>query len=97
VRRRAIVSLIVTEAMMLGGVGAAVGALLGAALVRVVAAIGIPITAPGTHTADLIRPVIGAEFILQAAIAAVCCAAIAALYPAYRAARLSPVAALGAL
>lgn len=97
VKRRSIIVLVVLEASLLGVVGAALGAGFGVALVQVSHVIGFPLTAPGTVTADYIRPVIGAAYVSSATLAAILCASIAALYPAYRASRLSPVAALGAL
>ncbi len=93
-RRRQVMQMFVLEATLLGGLGASVGALLGALLVFVLGAVGIRLTTPGASLPQLIVPVVGPGFLVSMVLLGAAGAALAALYPAWRASRLSPAAAL---
>ena len=55
---------------------------------------GIPLPAPGATVPSIIRPFVTTRFILTAAIGTPLGAALATLWPAWRASRLRPVEAL---
>ena len=96
VRRKRIMVLFLWEAVMLGAIGAVIGALLGYALVLIFGVRGIQFQ-PATYSKPLfIRPYIGPEFLLLVVGIAIVAAVLAALYPARRASRLEPATALRA-
>ncbi len=96
-RRRGILRLIVGEAALLGGLGAIFGGALGMVVVYALGKVGLPMRPTGATIPDVVRPVVSVGFVLQAVVVAIVGAAVAALYPAYRASRMTPVQALSAL
>ena len=97
VRRRSILGLVVSEAAILGGLGAILGGALGVCAVLLAAKVGLSIKPPGATLPDIVRPFVSLAFVARAVIGAMIGAAIAAVYPAYRASRMTPIEALGAL
>jgi putative ABC transport system permease protein len=93
-RRRSIVSLFLMEGAVLGLIGGIGGALVGWALVLWLHDKGIHLAAPGASVESVIRPVIPLAYLFRAVCMATIGAALAALWPAYRASRLRPVEAL---
>lgn len=93
-KRRQIVALFIAEGVVLGLVGGALGALLGFAWVTYMHAKGFSIPAPGANVPSLLRPEVEVSFVLRAIVQATAGAAIASLWPAFRASRLRPVEAL---
>jgi putative ABC transport system permease protein len=86
--------LFLLEGMVLGAVGGALGVLLGAAAVKVMARAGIPLPAPGATVPSILHPTVEAAYLLRAMMMATCGAALATLWPAQRASKLRPVEAL---
>jgi putative ABC transport system permease protein len=94
-RRRQIVQLFLFEAAALGGLGGVVGAVLGVAIVHLSGRTGIPLTM--FDRVVQLRPEVHPGFVALAAIGAALAALVAALWPAWRAARLDPSTALSAV
>jgi len=94
VRRRSILLLIMCEAGILGALGAAAGASAGTGLVLFLGVTGIRILRPGARVPQIIRPELGARFVLFTLIIAGVVAVIASIYPALRASRMTPTDAL---
>jgi putative ABC transport system permease protein len=97
VKQRAILILFVFEGVFLGALGAALGLLLGAAVVQVMALVGIPISAPGSSLKFILRPFLTFDFIAIAFSFTTVGAALVSVWPAWRASRLRPVEALAAI
>lgn len=93
-RRRQVLQLFVLEAAVLGGLGATLGALAGALLVFVLGIFGVSIRTPGSSLPQLIIPTIGPSFLAGMVLLGVVGASLSALYPAWRASRMSPASAL---
>ncbi len=93
-KRIHIARLFLVEGLVLGFVGGVLGVALGAAIVAYIAHVGLPIPAPGATVPSIVRPGLDAVFLLRALAQATLGAAIAALWPAWRASRLRPVEAL---
>ncbi|TMQ27387.1 MAG: ABC transporter permease [Candidatus Rokuibacteriota bacterium] len=94
-RRRGVVSMFVLEGVALGALGGLVGVVLGVVLARVVSAIGIQLPPPpGSTRGFLVQIFIVPQVLLQAFRLSLITAALASLYPAWRAARLNVVEAL---
>ncbi len=93
-RRRTIVSLFLMEGAALGLIGGILGALVGWGLTLWLHNKGIRLAAPGASVESVIRPVIPIAYLFRAVLMATLGAALAALWPAYRASRLRPVEAL---
>lgn len=93
-RRRSIISLFVLEGVVLGVLGGLLGLALGFAMVTVTNRLGVPIPAPGAKVASLVRPTVGPLLLLRVLVQAALGAALASLWPAWRASRLRPVEAL---
>jgi len=93
-KRRQIVSLFIGEGVVLGVIGGTLGALLGFAWVSYMNAKGLSIPAPGAKVPSLLRPDVDLLFVGRAVLQATIGAAIASLWPAWRASRLRPVEAL---
>jgi putative ABC transport system permease protein len=55
---------------------------------------GIPFNTPGTNFTNLLRPWVPLSYLAQAALTSTVGAALAALWPAWRASKLQPVDAL---
>ena len=93
-RRRTIVSLFLMEGAALGLLGGIAGALVGWGLTLWLHEKGIHLAAPGASVESVIRPVVSIAFLFRAVAMATLGAALAALWPAYRASRLRPIEAL---
>jgi putative ABC transport system permease protein len=93
-KRRQIVQLFIAEGVVLGLVGGTLGALFGFAWVSWMNAKGLSIPAPGANVPSLLRPDVDVAFLLRATLQATVGAALASLWPAWRASRLRPVEAL---
>ncbi len=95
-RRAQILVLVLCEAVQLSMISASAGALCGAAIVRGLQHVGIALTPPG-QPAVLVFPFVSAADVATVVVLSVLGALLAALWPAYRASRLSPVEALAVL
>lgn len=99
-RPRAIIALVLYEALVLAAAGILAGLLLGALLVAYYGAAGIDLSryAAGLQTipglTGVIHPVFVAAHLLRPALLLLGLSVLAALYPAWRAARLQPAAAI---
>ncbi len=96
-RRRKVVGLFVTEAALLGILGATIGALLGLAVVTLLGLKGLPIAPPGSNTPMMVIPRVELLFVLRSVVVGAVGAMLAALYPAWKASKLRPVEALNAV
>jgi putative ABC transport system permease protein len=95
-RRSQVRMLFVLEAATLGLVGGSAGAVLGFVAASALAVNGLVITPPGAAFTYIVRPVPPVDIAILALVTAVLGASLAALYPANKAAALSPVEALRA-
>lgn len=93
-RRRQIVLLFIGEGVVLGLIGGTLGALVGFAWVAWAHRAGLAIPAPGANVPSILRPDIDLPFLVRAVFQASAGAALASLWPAWRASRLRPVEAL---
>lgn len=93
-KRLQVVQLFVAEGLVLGAIGGAVGLLLGVSWVMIMNRIGILIPAPGASVDSIVRPDIAPLFVVRVFAQATVGAMLAALWPAWHAARLRPVEAL---
>jgi putative ABC transport system permease protein len=85
----------VLEGVALGALGGLLGVLLGVALAKVISAIGIQLPPPpGSTRGFAVNIFIVPEVLMQAFRLSLITAALASLYPAWRAARLNVVEAL---
>ena len=94
-KRRQVLAMFMLEATLLGVLGGVGGVLLGSALVRAIAAKGIPMSMvanSGSHS--VLRPELSPSFVVLTLAVAVVGALGAAAWPAWRASRLDPVEAL---
>jgi putative ABC transport system permease protein len=96
VRRRQVLSIILTEASLLAFLAAAIGAVIGALIVFWLHHRGIMFVLRGAKPLQVF-PYAGFALIAKAIVGAVIGAVVAALYPAFKASRLSPVEALRTL
>jgi putative ABC transport system permease protein len=94
-RRRGVVAMFVLEGVALGALGGIVGVVLGIVLARVISTIGIQLPPPpGSTRGFMVQIFVVPEVLLQAFRLSLATAALASLYPAWRAARLNVVEAL---
>lgn len=93
-RRRQVMTLFLLEGAVLGALGGVLGVLLGSALVMWMSHKGIPLPAPGSTVASIVKPFVSGAFLVRSLLFATVGAALASLYPAWRASRLRPVEAL---
>jgi putative ABC transport system permease protein len=93
-RRRQIVQLFLLEGAVIGAVGATLGLIVGFTLVSIAHQKGIPLPSPGATVPSILRPFVSPRFIVGAFIGTPLGAALATLWPAYRASLLRPVEAL---
>lgn len=96
-RRAQVVQLFLLEGLTLGLVGGTLGVVLGAAVVAFFHSKGIAMPAPGASVPSMVRPVVSAAFLLQTLAEATLGAALASLWPAWRASALRPVEALASV
>jgi putative ABC transport system permease protein len=93
-RRRQVVALFLTEGAVLGLVGGLLGALVGGAVTLWLHHRGLGVPAPGSNVDSIVRPFVPLLYLVRMVGLATGGAALAALWPAYRAAQLRPVEAL---
>lgn len=97
VKRRQVLTLFLLESATLGLFGGLLGGVVGRLAVHALHVQGIPMKVIGSSTASLLRPTLPFEQVILAALLAALGALLAALYPAWKASRLSPVEALRSL
>ena len=94
-RRRGVISMFVLEGVALGALGGVLGVLLGIGLAKAISAFGIQLPPPpGSTRGFVVNIFIVPEVLMQAFRLSLVTAALASLYPAWRAARLNVVEAL---
>jgi putative ABC transport system permease protein len=94
-RRRGVISMFVLEGVALGLLGGLAGVLLGVILARVISAVGIQLPPPpGSTRGFLVQIFVVPSVLRQAFTLSLITAALASLYPAWRASRLDVVEAL---
>jgi putative ABC transport system permease protein len=93
-RKRRVMLGFVWEAGVLGLVGGVMGAVAGYALVALVNHTGFPVKPPGSEVDNYLRPVTNLAVTVVSALVCALGAMLASLYPARRAASLTPVEAL---
>jgi putative ABC transport system permease protein len=94
IRRRLILVMFVMEAGILGVLGAAVGSVVGSLIIAALAVKGIDLTTPGASIPQHLVPFIELKFLGRMFLLCGVGSSVAALWPAWRAARLRPVEAL---
>jgi putative ABC transport system permease protein len=94
VRRGRILLLFLTEAVLLGALGAAAGATAGATVVALLGRRGLTFRVAGSPMPFLLTPFTSPGTVAEVVLTAAGGAVLFALYPAYRASRLRPVEAL---
>lgn len=100
-RSRAITALLQMEALLLAGLGCAIGVVAGVPLVLWVSHVGIPVgdtsaAMQAFHLADRLHPALSGSAIVRPVLLLMVCTQLAALLPALRVRRLQPVEALRA-
>jgi putative ABC transport system permease protein len=93
-KRRQIVQLFLLEGAVIGAVGATLGLIVGFVAVSIAHSKGIPLPSPGATVPSILRPFVSPQFMVAAFIGTPLGAALATLWPAYRASLLRPVEAL---
>lgn len=94
-RRRQIMKLFVWEALLLGVLGALIGAAVGTTVVTIMGAVGITLLPPGASLPQRLEPFIQFSFVARVVALSSVGAVLAALYPAAKASAMRPVDALG--
>jgi len=92
--KRQVLTLFVIESSALGLVGGFVGALVGTLIVTALGQNGVTLTTPGASLPQHLFPFITADFLVRIVVIATLGAALTALWPAWKASRMSPVDAL---
>lgn len=95
-KRRQIIQLFMLEGIVLGVIGSAIGLTAGLLAVTYFNQKGIPLPAPGATVDSIVRPWVSGKFIGGALLGTPLGAALATLWPAWRASLLRPVEALAA-
>jgi putative ABC transport system permease protein len=91
-RRSGIIRLLLSEGLLLGGLGGLTGVLLGSGLAELISAIGVPMPAPPGKTHGYIGGVLFTwRAACEALLLALATAVIASVYPAWKASRLEIV------
>ncbi|MBK7857548.1 MAG: ABC transporter permease [Archangiaceae bacterium] len=93
-RRRQIIRLFLFEGVVIGTVGALLGLSVGLLLIAFTHSRGIPLPAPGANVESIVRPWVSGRFVVGVLLGTPLGAALATLWPAWRASRLRPVEAL---
>jgi len=93
-RRRQIIRLFMLEGAVIGSIGVLLGLAVGVSLVTFFNHQGIPLPAPGATVDSIVRPYLTPRFVIGALTGTPIGAAVATLWPAWRASRLRPVEAL---
>ena len=95
-QRWGVLRLFLLESFQLGGIGTVVGALVGAGIATLInmAKIEVPLTVQMFLMSDKLYLSVHAGTLVRAAVLITAVTTLAALYPAYRAARLRPVSAM---
>ena len=93
-RRKQIIRLFMLEGAVIGTAGVMLGLAVGLALVTWFNHHGIPLPAPGASVDSIVRPYVTTRFIVGIFAGTPLGAALATLWPAWRASRLRPVEAL---
>jgi putative ABC transport system permease protein len=93
-RRREVRLLFLAESLVLGALGALAGALLGAALVMLLARVGLPMRYFGFNGNGVLQMQIDGGFTVLVMVGTAAAAVVAGLMPAWRASKLAPVEAL---
>jgi putative ABC transport system permease protein len=94
-RRRGVVSMFVLEGVALGVLGGLAGVVLGVVIAKILSAVGIQLPPPpGSTRGFTVQIFVVPAVLLQAWRLSIITAALASLYPAWRAARLNVVEAL---
>lgn len=93
-RRLQIVQLFVLEGLVIGIVGGLFGIIIGVIIVTYLGHVGLPIPSPGATVPSVVKPFITPFFLGASLLGVPLGAALACLWPAWRASRLRPVEAL---
>lgn len=93
-KRRHILTLFLMESATIGLLGGVSGVTVGVAGVLALRQVGLRFSFPGTRVPFIIQPFVTWDFVLFVLFLACLSALVAAIYPSYRASRLSPVRAL---
>jgi len=96
-KRIQIVELFISEALVLGIFASLLGALLGQALVLFLHARGLTLMVQAGSPPFTMRPTVEWDYTLRMAAYVSLGCAVASIYPAYRASRLKPIEAMGAV
>lgn len=97
VKQSAILLIFVMEGAMLGAVGSLLGLFAGSVVVYLASLHGIEIPAPGSAIKFMLRPFLTVDFVMSAFLITTGGSALVSVWPAWRASRLRPVEALGAV